>query len=88
VLEAMAAGVPLVTTRVGQASDLVRHGGNGWLAEVEDVNALVASVEAVREGEHEDVLRAGRETAEANSYESLRPRWRELFRGFVAAAEK
>ena len=86
VLEAMAVGVPLVTTRVGQASDLVRHGENGWLVEVEDVDALVESVERVRDGGLEDVLRAGRATAEANSYESLRPRWRELFRGFVATA--
>jgi glycosyltransferase involved in cell wall biosynthesis len=86
VLEAMAVGVPLVTTRVGQASDLVRHGENGWLVDVEDVDALVASVEDVRRGEHEDVLRTSRETAEANSYDSLRPRWRELFRGFVATA--
>ena len=86
VLEAMAVGVPLVTTRVGQASDLVRHGENGWLVEVEDVDALVESVASVREGGLEDVLRAGRTTAEANSYESLRPRWRELFRGFVATA--
>ena len=38
VLEAMATGIPLVTTRVGQASDLVRHGENGWLVDVEDVD--------------------------------------------------
>ncbi|MEX2612994.1 MAG: glycosyltransferase, partial [Gaiellaceae bacterium] len=31
VLEAMATGVPLVTTKVGQAADLVRHGENGWM---------------------------------------------------------
>jgi glycosyltransferase involved in cell wall biosynthesis len=84
VLEAMAVGVPLVTTRVGQAGDLVRHGENGWVVEVEDADALVESVERVRDGGLEDVLRSGRTTAEANSYESLRPRWRELFRGFVA----
>ncbi len=41
VLESMAAGVPLVSTRVGQAVDLVRDGENGWLVEVDDVDALV-----------------------------------------------
>ncbi len=38
-LEAMATGVPLVTTRVGQAADLVEDGANGWMVEVEDVEA-------------------------------------------------
>ena len=42
-LEAMATGVPLVSTRVGQAADLVRHGENGWLADVDDP-ALVIGV--------------------------------------------
>jgi glycosyltransferase involved in cell wall biosynthesis len=87
VLEAMATGVPLVTTRVGQAADLVRHGENGWMVEVEDVDGLVewtARVADAPANELDAVLRGGRETAEANSYDSLRPRWRELFRGFVS----
>ena len=86
-LEAMATGVPLVTTRVGQAADLVRHGENGWIVEVEDVEGLVLWVVHVadaRPHELQGVLRAGRETAEANSYEALRPRWQALLRGFVA----
>jgi glycosyltransferase involved in cell wall biosynthesis len=90
VLEAMATGVPLVTTRVGQAADLVRHGENGWMVEVDDVDGLVewaGHVAASPEGELEEVLRAGRATAEANSYDALRPRWRELLRGFVALPE-
>ncbi len=53
VLEAMAIGVPIVSTRAGQATDLVRHGENGWLADVDDVDALVeatAGVAAARVG--------------------------------------
>ena len=87
VLEAMATGVPLVTTRVGQAIDLVRHGENGWMADVDDVDGLVewtAHVATASEGALHDVLRDGRRTAEANSYEALRPRWRHLLRDFVA----
>ena len=41
VLESMATRVPIVTTRVGQAADLVRHGANGWMVEPEDVEGLV-----------------------------------------------
>ncbi len=87
VLEAMATGIPLVTTKVGQAADLVRHGMNGWMVEVEDVEAIVESTLQVAEAPAqglESVLRAGRETAEANSHDALQPRWLELLRGFVA----
>jgi len=86
VLEAMATGVPLVTTRVGQAHELVRHEENGWIVEVEDVEGLVgwaARVATASAGDLEGVLQAGYATAGANSYEALRPRWRRLFRGFV-----
>jgi glycosyltransferase involved in cell wall biosynthesis len=89
-LEAMATGVPLVTTRVGQAADLVRDGQNGWLADVDDVDALTeaTALVATLSGEDlRDVARQGRATAEANSYDALRPRWRELLRGFVALPE-
>lgn len=88
VLEAMATGVPLVTTRVGQATELVADGQNGLLADVEDVDALVAAVERV----HEDAelrarLRAsGRATAEAHAEERLDPLWSRLLEGFVRRA--
>ena len=90
VLESMATEVPLVTTRVGQALDLVRHRENGWIVDVEDVDGLVewaAHVAEAPTGELVGVLEAGRVTADANAYEALRPRWRELFRGFVAMPE-
>jgi glycosyltransferase involved in cell wall biosynthesis len=89
-LEAMATGVPLVSTRVGQAGDLVRDGENGWLAAVDDVEALAEASERAASASAEDlsrVLREGRATAEENSYDALRPRWKDLLRGFVALPE-
>jgi glycosyltransferase involved in cell wall biosynthesis len=88
VLEAMATGTPLVTTRVGQATELVADGENGLLADVDDIDALVAAVELV----HEDAgLRArlrvsGRATAEAHAEERLDPLWANLLEGFVRRA--
>ena len=85
VLESMAAGVPLVTTRVGQAPDLVADGDNGLLADVDDVAALTAAVVRV----HDDAALAnklrerGRPTAEANAEELLDPRWAQLLDGFM-----
>lgn len=39
-LEAMATGTPVVSTRCGMAPDLILHGENGFLAEVEDAETL------------------------------------------------
>ena len=90
VLEAMATGVPLVSTRVGQAPDLVRHGETGFLADVEDAEGVAewtAQVAGASATELARLARAGRETAEACSYEALRPRWRKLLHGFVSMEE-
>jgi len=42
VMESLATGVPLVSTRVGMAADLIEDGVNGFLCEIEDVNNLAA----------------------------------------------
>ena len=84
VLESLAAGIPLVTTRVGQAQELIVGGENGLLADVDDVDALAAGVERI----HSDaalgqaLCRAGRATAEANADERLDPLWAGLLDGF------
>jgi glycosyltransferase involved in cell wall biosynthesis len=90
VLESMATGVPLVTTRVGQAVDLVRHGVDGFMVEVEDTEGLAdftVYLSQASAAELDRIRAAGLETARENSYESLRPRWRALLDGFVAMGE-
>lgn len=85
VLEAMAAGAPLVTTRVGQAPELVVDEENGLLEDVDDIEALAAAVSRV----HDDAalrsrLRtAARPTAEAHADERLDVLWSDLLDGFV-----
>ena len=85
VLESMATGVPLVTTRVGQATDLVRHGENGWMVDVEDAAGLARwAAHALSAGPALDaVVAEGRRAAEANSYETQLPAWARFFDGFV-----
>jgi glycosyltransferase involved in cell wall biosynthesis len=85
VLEAMASAVPLVTTRVGQAMDLVRHGQNGWMVDVDDAEALAHWAEyAIHHRESlEGVLQEGRKIAEENSYSAQIPLWTRFMRGFV-----
>jgi glycosyltransferase involved in cell wall biosynthesis len=81
----MASGTPLVSTRVGQASELVVDGQNGLLADVDDVDALAAAAERFHDDPavHERIRAAGRETAEAHAEERLEPLWARLLEGFV-----
>jgi len=86
VLESMASAVPLVTTRVGQAMDLVRHGENAYMVEPEDTDGLarwLAHVAAWAHDEHERLRTAGLETAAAHTYEAQLPLWRSFLTGFV-----
>jgi glycosyltransferase involved in cell wall biosynthesis len=86
VLEAMATGVPLVTTHVGQAPEIVVHGENGFLVDVDDVEGLVAAVQQL----HDDsqlaghLRQAGRPTAETFADQRLDDRWAALLDGFVS----
>jgi glycosyltransferase involved in cell wall biosynthesis len=86
--EAAAAGVPLVSTRVGQAQELLTDGEDALFADVDDVDALAAAALRV----YEDVTLVGRlraaarSTAERYSDERLDSRWAELLEGFVDRA--
>ncbi len=84
-LESMAAGVPLVTTRVGQAQELVEDGVNGLLRDVGDAEGLADAVATVAEDStlRARLLPAGRANAERFALELLDPRWGELLEGFV-----
>ena len=85
VLESMASGVPLVTTCVGQAMDLVRHGENGWMVKNGDVDGLVSCTEYVMSHptQTEKVVKAGLATAAENTYSAQVPLWSRFFDGFV-----
>jgi glycosyltransferase involved in cell wall biosynthesis len=86
VLESMASGVPLVTTRVGQAMDLVKNEENGWMTDVENAEALAFYALRIYRSTIESltpVLNKGRITAENNSYETQIPLWAEFMKGFV-----
>ncbi len=65
VLEAQASGVPLVSTRVGLAPDLVQHGHNGLLAEVGDSAGLAEHLLALAQD------RALGQRLAANALESI-----------------
>jgi len=89
IFEATASGAPLVTTRVGQAQELLTDDEDALLADVDDVELLAAAVQRL----YDDVtlgprLRtAGRATAESYADDRLDPLWAELLEGFVRRAD-
>lgn len=86
VLESMASFIPCITTRVGQADDIVRHGENGWIVEPEDVDGLAEGILKVYEDMEyfSKMLPSARRSAEAEDYLAQAPRWRTLFfNGYV-----
>ena len=46
-LESMAAGVPVVATRVGGNPEVVEHGGTGWLIPPRDPDALGLAIASI-----------------------------------------
>jgi glycosyltransferase involved in cell wall biosynthesis len=61
VVESLACGVPLVTTEVGMAPDVIRHRVNGLLADIDDVDGLVRCATTLLEDHtlREKVIRNG-----------------------------
>lgn len=84
VLEAMAVGVPVVSTRVGQAQELI-DGTNGALVDVGDVEGLAAAVATATEAPAEQIA-AAHATADANAYSAQIPLWQAFFEGFVRSS--
>ncbi|MBE3139889.1 MAG: glycosyltransferase family 4 protein [Thermoplasmata archaeon] len=87
ILESMASGVPIISTRVGQATDLIQHGQNGWLVEVEDSLEIASWAVRVRDLDQSTLaahILRGRATAETNSYTAQLPLWEKFMEGFVA----
>ena len=84
ILESMASGVPIVSTRVGQAPDLIRHRENGGLGDVGDAEALAEFTRAALEPESRRLCQQNaRLTAEENDYLSQIPQWRDFFQGLL-----
>lgn len=84
-LESMASYVPLVTTRVGQAVDLVDHGYNAWMVDTEDVEGLAhwawhAIDQRVSIGPMLDLAKL---TAARNAYDAQVPLWSGFFEGYI-----
>ena len=66
IIEAMAAGIPVVSTAVGGIPEMVQHDVNGFLAAAEDFSGLARSLVRLYQQPalRQAISAAGRETAE------------------------
>ena len=87
VLESLASGVPLVTTRVGQAQEIVVDGRNALVVDVDDTEAIAGAV--LRLCDDADLATslaaAGRVTAEGYAHVQLDDAWDALLAQLVTS---
>lgn len=85
ILESMASAVPIISTRVGQATELIRQGENGWLAEVEDAEGLAYfALKSLTDSAWLSRYKmSARKTAEENDYMAQIPLWQNFFDGML-----
>ena len=75
----MASKVPVVSTRVGLATDLIKHGQNGLVVDVEDTDGLASALLQLAEDPalRQRVAAAALETGRALAYSVIARRYRE-----------
>ena len=85
ILESMASGIPILSTKVGQSIDLIQHNYNGWLSEVSDVDTLVELSIHILDNDNSitSILSNAKETARINSYDSQLHLWKKFMGGFI-----
>jgi glycosyltransferase involved in cell wall biosynthesis len=86
VLEAMACGLPVVSTDVGGIPYLLDHGHDALLAPPKDAEALAVAVRTLLENPDlaASLSANGRRKVEAFSWETILPRWQALFQEVAA----
>ncbi len=80
-LEALAAGVPVVTTPVGQIRELISDGISGVISDDFSSESLAESVLRLNSLDNSSLRRASRSVAEGIDYRKLAPLWLEAIEG-------
>lgn len=86
VLEAMAVGLPVITTDCSGYQDLIEDGVNGFIVPAGDADAIAARLRVLKQDHdlRQRVGRAARATAELNTWERYEARFRSALHEFLA----
>lgn len=84
-LEALAKGIPLVTTAVGQCRDLIENVKNAMMTKIDDIEGLTQLTLRVAKEPilRQNLIKSGFITAEENSYESQQILWKTYFKKLI-----
>jgi len=84
ILESMATRTPIISTKVGQAIDLIVNNINGFIVDIDDYLSIAQISEKIFENYYDldNIINNGRITAEKNAYESQINLWKSFFNGF------
>lgn len=80
VIEAMALGIPIISTNVGGIPYLIENGVNGKLVNVGDTHAMMNAVEELMQDKNltEQFSTNGRKLAETFDWEIIKQKWKQL----------
>lgn len=80
-LESMATGIPLVSTRAGMAPDIIKDGKNGLMTDVDDVSALVECCGRILENKklRESLIQAGLSTVRSYDWPLIAGHYKDLY---------
>jgi glycosyltransferase involved in cell wall biosynthesis len=80
ILESLASGIPLVTTKVGMAPDVIMDGENGFIVEVDDVKEIVRKVSLILDNNElrKKIIKSGVETAKNFDWKCITDQYYEL----------
>jgi starch synthase len=86
ILEAMASGLPVITTTATAGPDLMQHGLNGWILEPGDDDALMQALETclAKPWELPAMGREARRAAERHTWDAYGSRWLAILDELIA----
>ncbi|NBT86659.1 MAG: glycosyltransferase, partial [Alphaproteobacteria bacterium] len=86
ILESMASRVPIISTRVGQADDIIANSINGWVCEKENFSEIAekCAQAILNKNLRESITQRGLITASQHTYQMQSSAWSDLLQNLVS----
>lgn len=84
-MEAQASGVPVVSTRVGMAEDVIMHGESGYLADIDDISSIIKCAEKIIEKKVDinQIIEQGLITVKAFDYSIIKNHYLAMYQSLA-----